>query len=224
MPEVLWERNKNNQSSKKAATVDFHQDTVLLYGWERLHHSPRDLFMALEERLDKLMHCYSFLDEKEKLLVEDFYLYLTELSKMEQLHNKLVHDNKSNNIWIEGDDRNISVSITLRIQPLYIDSFLANEFYLKKKAVIYTSNAMTVAGSFQFIREQLGLAEFPVVCKQFHFGPKETEHVNIFALEDCRTFWKPAGVNLLKIYANILPRLPNLPEKGYLFYLILMKC
>lgn len=87
-------------------------------------------------------------------------------------------------IWLDMDERNPLTSIVIHSQPLYVEDDLAKTLYLRKKAIIFISNALTVEDSFQYMIKKLGLNDFPVVTKQFYSTESFYKQIRLYSLND----------------------------------------
>lgn len=62
--------------------------------------------------------------------------------------------------WIEIEAKGAKNAVKIFSQPISVSSYLADEFFSKKKSVILISNALTVAESFDYYMKRLGLQDF----------------------------------------------------------------
>jgi len=181
---AVFKQNHKNVYNGKMVIENTPNYTDILYSWERVYDSYIVFSSCLEERLNQLFHYYQYLTEQEKITVEDFSLLLTDLIILQQM-NKDFQDLQNNKlIWLNMDERNPLTSTVIHSQPLYVEDDLAKALYLRKKGIIFISNALTVDGSFQYTINQLGLSDFPVVTKQFYSTASFYKHIHLYCLND----------------------------------------
>ncbi|MEC5271066.1 ATP-dependent DNA helicase DinG [Caldifermentibacillus hisashii] len=181
---VVYKQNNKNIYNGKIVIENTPIFSDILYSWERVYDAFTVFFSCLEERLNQLFRYYHFLSEQEKMTVEDFSLLLTDLTILKQMNMEFQDLQNNKLIWLDMDERNPLTSIVIHSQPLYVEDDLAKTLYLRKKAIIFISNALTVEDSFQYMIKKLGLNDFPVVTKQFYSTESFYKQIRLYSLND----------------------------------------
>lgn len=180
----LYMRDKIHSFNGRMVIEDKTFQSKLYYSWERAYDAFAQLYSCLETRLEQLFQSFHRLKESEKLVVEDFSLLLTDLAEIKQMDEEIQNHFHHKLIWFELDERNPFSSFVIHVQPLYIEDFLAETLYLKKKAILYISNALTIEHSFHYMINQLGLTDFPVITREFQNDKKKKHSVRFYSLND----------------------------------------
>ena len=179
-----FHRIGKNQVGKNAIPVSLHNGDMLQYAWERFYSCYKDYYDRINDLLVQSFALWENMNEKEKIYVEILSYSLHELEEIEHLHQVSLLQSDNMILWAEGDDRHSMTSLSLYSQPLNIGKELADFLYTKKKGIIFLSNAMTVNHSFQFIKKQLGLLQYPVIERYFPTPLPEQKRPVLYILED----------------------------------------
>lgn len=172
-----------NPSGRNLVAVSLTDGGPLQFSWERYYIAYREFFSKLEEIYRQSLSNWTAFNEKEKLLIEDFANCLYEFVEIERFHQASL--NREDMIfWAETDDRKSITSLALLSQPLEVGKSLVELLFTKKKGILFISNSLTVQDSFQYVKTQLGLNEFPVIEKKFTTSVSEENRPNLYILED----------------------------------------
>ena len=82
----------------------------------------------------------------------------------EQAGRLLLHHDAATVVWLFVNGRSGEVSVNAA--PLRVDDILQSELFSRRRSVILTGATLCTEGSFDFLRERLGLAE----AREEHFG------------------------------------------------------
>lgn len=170
------------RTGKNNLLCNFTTIPELGYGWERLYAAFQHLFRALETIHWHIEEIFPSLSVKERMLTDDLALIVEELRKIEQLHEDLMDKQSSRIVWIESNGQSLA-SARLFSEPVFIGNDLKDIVYYRLKSVVFVSNTLTIDRSFTFVRNELGLDEFPVVTKQF-FSRSEPEKAKVYNMVD----------------------------------------
>jgi ATP-dependent DNA helicase DinG len=92
------------------------------------------------------------------------------MQQIEELRKRiklfLIQDDADLIKWIEIEGLGAKNAVYLYCEPIEIGTLLKNEFFAKKKSVILTSATLSVSHSFEYIKSNVGLTDFPVESKK----------------------------------------------------------
>lgn len=94
------------------------------------------------------------------LITGEFLQLIDALRKETKALRTLILEETNAVTWMEAETKGTIHSTTLYAQPVDISDVFADKFLARKRSVIFTSATLTVNGSFQYIENELGLADF----------------------------------------------------------------
>ncbi|WP_108671153.1 ATP-dependent DNA helicase DinG [Peribacillus acanthi] len=167
----------SNRARQRLAGKGFTKETILLRSlWES--DRTRESFINAAERLSssiqKLVHemrkiIHLICDNEHDLSKNNMY-YISEVNLLIQyfteLSNRFIHFAKESDkdyiIWVEFNKNSPHHGVSFFSQPIYGGKNLWQRFFSNQKCNILTSSTLTTGGSFQFIKNQLGLSDIPL--------------------------------------------------------------
>ena len=63
--------------------------------------------------------------------------------------------------WIEANDGPRTAQLSLVLAPQSVDQILLQQLFMQKRSVILTSATLSINGSFEYVKQRIGLADFP---------------------------------------------------------------
>ncbi|WP_163100968.1 ATP-dependent DNA helicase DinG [Peribacillus alkalitolerans] len=167
----------SNRTRQKLGSKGFTKENILLKSlWES--ERTKESFVAAAERLSsnikKLVHemqkMIDLICVNEKDLNKNIMYYISEANLLVQyfthLSSRLIQFAKESEkdyiIWVEFNKNSPHHGIRFFSQPIYGGKNLWHRFFSNQKCNILTSSTLTTGGSFQFIKNQLGLSDIPL--------------------------------------------------------------
>lgn len=161
----IFDRNKRK---------NVNQNVKLQYKYV-LKREKGKLWSAIVEstyRLDSLLHCVQEIFESLRhtlqtefvgfVIGEEFASLADSLLAMQQtLTSLLVQEQVDGVTWMEAETKGSLHSTMLYKQPTDVSTMLAKTFFSKRKSVVLTSATLTVNGTFDYVKQALGLTQFP---------------------------------------------------------------
>ncbi|WNS82110.1 ATP-dependent DNA helicase DinG [Domibacillus sp. DTU_2020_1001157_1_SI_ALB_TIR_016] len=130
------------------------------YGAERLYNKVSRLVEVVEEKVLPIEDIRKQLSARDELYVDDALLFLDRCRNWnQQLFELVFRPDEEEVVWIEGDVRSLSNTLTMRTQPVQPGA-LIQSYLLERHHVLFTSATLTVEQSFQFFAREMGLEAF----------------------------------------------------------------
>lgn len=201
----ISKQQRNGRSSVKVSVaLDFAKHKEILYSWERVYAYFSGVMELLEKRYEKLLQLYRDLSDEEQVTVDDLGLLLEDLLLLKQLNEDFTWKQDQKIIWLEYDERSPLTTAVIHSRDMFIDEFLSGRLYLKKKAVLFLSHALTVDDSFQYMADELGLGNFPVLYEKFQSNTPAGK-VGLYVMDDLPDVNDSGGQEYVeKISAHII--------------------
>lgn len=164
---------------------------------ERFSFLIKDLISYVENSLTMLKKWESTFTLRQKKILEDISLFLSELEKLrENLIKIIIRPSDSMVAWIEIDVRSVQNMTKIYAQPMSVSGILREQLFNKKHSVVITSATLSVKNSFQYIISELGLTGLDYHVKQIESPFNYKEHVQL-------------------VIPNDLPEVNNVPLEEY---------
>lgn len=133
--------------------------------WKGMMESGTRFSFLLKDLLDYLDKTVSILSmkesintEKEKKILQDVSSFAMEIEHYRnKLKDLIIDPCEDCVVWIETDDRSAHNSTSIYSQPVTISERLKEQFFSRKRSVIFTSATLSIKNSFSFILRELGL-------------------------------------------------------------------
>lgn len=156
--------SKKSQAKRQQAITEESRHTAgwqqIEYGAERLYNAVSRFIEAVSEKVMPIEDIRKQLSARDELYVDDARLFLDRCrSWNKRLFELVFRPDEEEVVWIEGDVRSLSNTLTLRTQPVQPGS-LIQSYLLDQHHVLFTSATLTVEQSFQFFAREMGLASF----------------------------------------------------------------
>ncbi len=176
----------NKESESQVLRAGLERFLFLLSDYIKTYSSCYDLF---QEKFDKK-------SEKQQHVLSEMASWLNDAKKMVNCIRQMILQSKTDNVyWIETDTRAKQNRTTIYSQPINISEQLKEIYFEKKKSVVMTSATLTVKGSFQFIKDKLGLNDLSCHQEQvpspFHYDeqvqliiPDDLPEINEVSLQE----------------------------------------
>ncbi|WP_052712105.1 ATP-dependent DNA helicase DinG [Domibacillus indicus] len=130
------------------------------YGAERLYNLLSRFMEAFSEKITPIEEIRKQLSARDELYVDDALLLLERCRVWnEQLFELVFRPDAEEVIWLEGDVRSLSGTLTMRTQPVEPGVLIQN-YLLERHCVLFTSATLTVEQSFRFFAGEMGLTAF----------------------------------------------------------------
>lgn len=167
----LKEYNKTNSS--------------ILYSCERVYDCWKRVSETFDEWNDLLEELYSQLKDFEKVIVDEWFLYVHDFIGLGDALKDFIQLNSTQRIHsIETDVRSTLNQTSLNSHYLFPGQALYNYLFSKKKSIIFTSATMTVNHDFRFFKEQIGLLKVNASEKQYPSPFDYENQTKVFILND----------------------------------------
>lgn len=122
-------------------------------------------YFLLKDLVDYLQKCLQAFTGKdiswtkeEKRLIQELSAYVKELVQLlDGLKKMILQPLEASVTWAEVDGRTPHNATTVYLQPISLADHLRQNFFHAKKSVVVTSATLSVKGSFQYIKRELGL-------------------------------------------------------------------
>ncbi|MBY0096575.1 ATP-dependent DNA helicase DinG [Mesobacillus maritimus] len=189
---TIFAKRKKRQSSNNNKLQTMLTQTDNSTEWkalfavaERFSFLLKDVINAIEDRLMFIENQKHRLTEVEKSFLEEISLLLKEMNKVRNKTREVFLFPSGQEIrWIETDLRSVQNMTTVYGRPVHVANHLRNDFFAKKKSIILTSATLTVNGSFQYIKNELGISEFSIIESQIQSPFHYKEQVQLIIPED----------------------------------------
>lgn len=150
-----------NQSKRQLAITEDKRQTAgwqqIEYGAERLYHAMAAVIQEAEAKVRQLEEVRKQLSGRDELFVDDALLFVERCRAWnEQLFTIVFRPDEEEVVWVEGDVRSLSNTISIRTQPVQ-PGVLIRSFLLERYQVLFTSATLTVEHSFSFFAAEMGL-------------------------------------------------------------------
>ncbi|WHY75854.1 ATP-dependent DNA helicase DinG [Neobacillus sp. WH10] len=157
---------------------------ALVHSAERFTFLLKDLFSAINDRLELIKKEKYSLTSLEEKKIEEIYTFINELGEMRNtVISCFIKDSKDVK-WIEMDTRSPQNVTTFIAQPAFVAEQLKEKFFSPKKAVVLTSATLSVNNSFNFIIKEVGLDAVSSVQMKISSPFQYKDQVQLFIPED----------------------------------------
>src|SRR5690606_2110832 len=155
-------KTRNSISMNRIQAIlanDQSKEWQALYGGaERFSFLLKDICSALNERIVQIHHRRKALKRDEEGFLDELTNLLKELDHARKTTREIfLFPEEGQVCWIETDLRSVQNMTTIYGRPANVSQYLKDEFFALKKSVIMTSATMTVNGTFEFIKKELGI-------------------------------------------------------------------
>lgn len=201
---VFAKKNTGNRTFQRITSrLSQNKDSSLVKGitesGTRLSFLLKDLLDYLDKSVSILNMTESIYTEKDKKLLHDVSLFAMEIENYRQkLNDLIINPCEDCVVWIETDERSAHNSTSIYSQPVTISERLKEQFFSRKRSVIFTSATLSIKNSFRFILRELGLGSTHCRLEQIPSPFRYEEQVRL-------------------IIPNDLPEINTIPQIEYVY-------
>ncbi|WP_099222239.1 ATP-dependent DNA helicase DinG [Listeria costaricensis] len=173
----------------------------LYYLAENLLALLQEVCLHLRALLEKGKSEQETLKEGETAFIEEVFAFLLDFEELASGLDQLVHQKLPVETIIIEADKNCSLSsVALKGILLQVEELLEDEFFGKKESVIMTSATLTVADSFRYTKQSLGLSEADLIEARIPSPFDYAANSRVFIPDDL----PPIKGTPLEVYTRVL--------------------
>jgi ATP-dependent DNA helicase DinG len=188
-------RGLNRAKVRFSREKDGKEKTALIHSAERFAFLLKDLQNAINERLEIIKNYKERITSAQKGKMEEIISFSNDLEELKNIVQDCFIKESNDVKWIEIDFRSQQNVTTFYAQPAFVAASLKERFFNVKKGVVLTSATLTINNSFDYMLNEMGLAQDNtvkmVIPSPFDYKnqvklliPEDLPEVNATGLED----------------------------------------
>gem|GEM_PF-477679 len=199
----------NIWGKRRIAGISPRRHQTLFFALERFHSALESYLMILKERVAILFDHYGYLKDSEKLDADELRKITEDLEEIREGMKNLPAQAEVQTAWMEMEESNPVISVRIYTRPTMIKDRLQQLFRRSSCPLLLLSSAMTVNGSFGYVREELGFLKGEIAEKSLF--PAAGCRGEIFALNDIPSI---RDTNPLDVAMKISDHIKKLANAG----------
>jgi ATP-dependent DNA helicase DinG len=188
-------RGLNRAKVRFSREKEGKEKTALIHSAERFSFLLKDLQNAINGRLEIIKNHKERITSKQKGKMEEIISFSNDLQELKDTVQNCFLKESNDVKWIEIDFRSQQNVTTFYAQPAFVAASLKERFFNVKKGVVLTSATLTINSSFDYMLNEIGLAQDNtvkmVIPSPFDYKnqvklliPEDLPEVNATGLED----------------------------------------